>query len=196
MSKKTIFKKGIITLAGVIALSGIIQAPVLGATTTKAASSSVQSTQSAQLSKLIQKGKTQLGVKWRSGVQKAGYGFDCSNFTSWVYSSALGKKFSSSSRTQRYSSSIGKQVILDSKNKYKNLKVGDLLFFKNSADPGDGTLNRSTSGGGGHVGIYAGVVNGKHYILQCGGGRAKVTYEPMEGTWFAKSLVYAKRIVN
>ncbi|MCM3626328.1 NlpC/P60 family protein [Paenibacillus glycanilyticus] len=194
MTKKTIFKKGIITLAGVIALSGVVQAPAIGIATPKAAAAST--VQSTQLSKLITKGKTQLGVKWRSGVQKPGYGFDCSNFTSWVYSSTLGIKFSSASRTQRYSSSIGKQVIVDSKNKYKNLKVGDLLFFKNSADPGDGSLNRSTSGGGGHVGIYAGVVNGKHYILQAGGGRAKVTYEPMEGTWFAKSLVYAKRIVN
>ncbi|ACT02401.1 C40 family peptidase [Paenibacillus sp. JDR-2] len=194
MTKNKIFKKGIITLAGVIALTGAVQAPALGVTTPKAAAAT--STQSTQLSKLITKGKTQLGVKWRYGTQKAGYGFDCSNFTSWVYSSTLGIKFSSASRTQRYSSSIGKQVIVDSKNKYKNLKVGDLLFFKNSADPGDGSLNRSTSGGGGHVGIYAGVVNGKHYILQAGGGRGKVTYEKMEGTWFASSLVYAKRIVN
>ncbi|GLX70589.1 C40 family peptidase [Paenibacillus glycanilyticus] len=182
-----------ITLASAIAFTGVVQAaPAFAAT-----SSSTKVTASTQnLNKLIAKGKTQLGVTWRHGTQKPGYGFDCSNFTSWVYKSTFGIEFSSASRTQRYSSKIGSQVIIDSKNKFKNLKVGDLLFFTNSADPGDGSLNKSTSGGGGHVGIYAGVINGKHYILQCGGGRAKVTYEPMEGTWFQKSLVYAKRIVK
>jgi cell wall-associated NlpC family hydrolase len=200
MFKKTIFTKGVITLASVIALTGVGQASAFAANNNGSMVSSsptVSSTQQAtQLNKLIETGKTQLGVTWRQSTQRPGYGFDCSNFTSWVYKSALGIKFSSSSRQQRYSSSIGHQVILDSKDKFKNLQVGDLLFFKNSADPGDGSLNRSTSGGGGHVGIYAGVINGKHYIIQCGGGRAKVTLEPMEGTWFSKSLVYAKRVVN
>lgn len=158
------------------------------------AQAQAQSTLTAQQQKLVDVAKTQLGVPY-AHTMKPGIAFDCSNFTAWIYRDALGIYFSSSSRSQRYSASIGKQVILDPSDKYKNLQVGDLLFFKNSADPGDGSLNQSTSGGGGHVGMYAGEINGKHYIVQEGGGRAKVTYEPMEHTWFASSLVYAKRIL-
>ncbi|OBZ11421.1 MULTISPECIES: C40 family peptidase [Bacillales] len=198
MLKKTIFRKGVITLTTVIALTGAGQAYAFAASNSESkvsTTSTAYSAQQANLDKLIKTGKTQLGVTWRHGMQRPGYGFDCSNFSSWVYKNALGIQFSSSSRQQRYNN-IGTQVIIDSKDKFKNLQVGDLLFFKNSKDRGDGSLNRSTSGGGGHVGIYAGAINGKHYILQCGGGRGKVTFEPMEGTWFSQSLVYAKRIVK
>ncbi|MFK7692999.1 C40 family peptidase [Paenibacillus sp. HJGM_3] len=199
MFKNKMFTKGVITLASVLALTGVGQASAFAATNDASSITFPETVpsieQAANLDKLIEAGKTQLGVKWRQSKQQPGYGFDCSNFTSWVYKSALGIEFSGSSREQRYNSSIGYQVILDSEDKFKNLQVGDVLFFKNSADPGDGSLNQSTSGGGGHVGIYAGEIDGKHYILQCGGGRGKVTFEPMEGTWFARSLVYAKRIV-
>ncbi|UOF92306.1 NlpC/P60 family protein [Fodinisporobacter ferrooxydans] len=149
-----------------------------------------------QQQKVLEIAKSQIGVKWVYGKQIPGVAFDCSNFTSWVYKTAVGIKFSSSSRQQRYDTNIGRQVILDPNDKFKNLQVGDLLFFTNPADPGDGSINQSTSGGGGHLGMYAGEINGKHYIIQEGGGRGKVTYEPMEGTWFAKNLVYAKQILN
>lgn len=153
-------------------------------TVSAAVPSSTQVT--AQQQKLIDVGKTQLGVPWKYGTMKPGIGFDCSNFTSWVYNKALGIKFTSSSRSQRYTTSLGTPVPIDKNNKFKNLQVGDLLFFANSSD----------AGGGGHVGLYAGEKNGKHYVLQEGGGRGKVTYEPMEGTWFASKLVYAKRILK
>ncbi|WP_282942622.1 C40 family peptidase [Paenibacillus sp. RC67] len=153
-------------------------------TVSAAVPSSTQVT--AQQQKLIDVGKTQLGVPWKYGTMKPGIGFDCSNFTSWVYNKALGIKFTSSSRSQRYTTSLGTPVSIDKNNKFKNLQVGDLLFFANSSD----------AGGGGHVGLYAGEKNGKHYVLQEGGGRGKVTYEPMEGTWFASKLVYAKRILK
>lgn len=154
--------------------------------TVSAATASSQQAATAQQQKLIEVGKSQLGVPWKSGMMKPGIGFDCSNFTAWVYNKALGIKFTSSSRKQRYTTSLGTPVPIDKNNKFKNLKVGDLLFFANSKD----------AGGGGHVGLYAGVINGKHYVLQAGGGRGKVTFEPMEGTWFASKLVYAKRIIN
>lgn len=154
--------------------------------TVSAATATSQQSVTSQQRKLIEVGKTQLGVPWKFGMMKPGVGFDCSNFTAWVYNKALGIKFTSSSRQQRYSTSLGTPVKIDKNNKFKNLQVGDLLFFANSKD----------AGGGGHVGIYAGVKNGKHYVLQEGGGRGKVTYEPMEGTWFANKLVYAKRIIK
>lgn len=173
--KATIAAVGI----GVLSLTGVAETSAFAATATSHTSTV---SKQAQMDKLIAVGKSQLGVKWRYGTQKPGYGFDCSNFTSWAYKQALGIKFSSSSRQQRYNSSIGTPVKIDRSNIYRNLQKGDLLFFANSAD----------KGGGGHVGIYAG--NG--YVLQCGGGRGKVTYEKMQGTWFEKKLVYAKRIVK
>ncbi|GAX89574.1 C40 family peptidase [Effusibacillus lacus] len=187
MLRKTKLLTCIVVSASVFSLSGLGQAPALAATTSSskpvmANQFTSSQTKEAKLNKLISVGKTQLGVKWRHGTQKPGYGFDCSNFTSWVYKEALGIKFSSSSRAQRYDKSIGTPVKIDKSNIYKNLQKGDLLFFANSAD----------KGGGGHVGIYA----GDGYILQCGGGRGKVTFEKMKGTWFEKKLVYAKRIVN
>ncbi|MBE1446835.1 C40 family peptidase [Paenibacillus sp. OAS669] len=158
----------------------------LGTVSATAATAASQQSVTAQQKKLIEVGKTQLGVPWKYGTMKPGVGFDCSNFTAWVYNKALGIKFSSSSRQQRYTTSLGTPVPIDKHNKFKNLKVGDLLFFANSAD----------AGGGAHVGLYAGEINGKHYVLQEGGGRGKVTFEPMEGTWFASKLVYAKRILH
>ncbi|UOF92537.1 NlpC/P60 family protein [Fodinisporobacter ferrooxydans] len=151
-----------------------------------------QQSLTAEQQKLMNVAKTQIGVPYLWGHQIPGVGFDCSNFTSWVYKTALGIDFSSSSRQQRYNSSIGRPVAINPNNKLANLQVGDLLFFRDSADPGDGSVGLSTSGGGGHVGIYAG--NGM--IIQEGGGRGKVTYEPMAGTWFLRDLVYAKRILG
>lgn len=127
-----------------------------------------------QANTLIAKAETQLGVPYLWGKQEPGIGFDCSNFVAWSYRTALGISFSGSSVYQRYH--VGTPVPLT------DIRPGDLLFFA--------TGNNST--GSGHVGIYMG--NGK--LIQEGGGFAKVTIEPLSGTWFGRNLVFARRVIQ
>jgi cell wall-associated NlpC family hydrolase len=130
---------------------------------------------------LVRAAKSQLGVPYWWGHQVPNYapvnnrcGFDCSNFTSWVYRTALGIRFSSSSRRQR--SSVGRPVPLD------QLKVGDLLFFKTSKNPT----------GGSHVGMYI----GRGQAIQEGRAHGKVTIVDLgPNTKFGRNLVFARRVL-
>lgn len=124
---------------------------------------------------LIKAGLTQLGVPYKWGTQKANFGFDCSNFTAWMYKQ-IGISFSGSSVYQRYH--VGTPVSLN------RLQVGDLLFF---ATP-------SNSTGAGHVGMYI----GGGLLIQEGGGRGKVTVESLNNNraWFGRSLVFARSVLH
>ncbi|MCL6516989.1 NlpC/P60 family protein [Alicyclobacillus sp.] len=145
-----------------------------------------------QQRKLLEAAISQIGVPYWWGHQVPGVGFDCSNFTAWCYKQ-IGISISSSSRTQRYS--VGTPVPMTADDKFSHLQPGDLMFFRNSMDPGDGSVGQPTSGGGGHVAIYVGMINGQPWLVQEGGGHGKVTYQPVTG-WFLTDFVYARRVLN
>ncbi|WP_303801943.1 C40 family peptidase [Alicyclobacillus macrosporangiidus] len=104
---------------------------------------------------------------WGHNEDRGQYGFDCSNFTAYVYHHALGYKMTTMSRGQYLS--VG--VIVPK----SQMRPGDLLVFNQ----------------GGHVGIYAG--NGQ--AIQCGGGLAKVGYlKVTPGTYWGNHLTVVKRM--
>ncbi len=130
---------------------------------------------------LVRVAKSQLGVPYWWGHQVPNYapvngrtGFDCSNFTSWVYKTALGIRFSSSSRRQRFE--VGRPVPLN------KLRVGDLLFFKTRKNPT----------GGSHVGMYI----GRGQAIQEGRAHGKVTIVDVSpNSKFGRRLVFARRVL-
>lgn len=105
---------------------------------------------SAKEQAVIQVAGSKLGTPyiWGHNEDRGQYGFDCSNFTAYVYHHALGYRMSGSSQVQYHS--VGWAV------PRQDMQVGDLVVFNN----------------GGHVGIYAG--NGQ--MIQEGGGLGKVGY--------------------
>lgn len=93
-------------------------------------------------------------------------GFDCSGFTRWVFSHALGRELP---RTAAEQSALGVGVSLD------ELVPGDLLFWGS----GSGVY---------HVGIYAG--DGEYIHASTGGGRVmRATFD-----YFAPD--FAKRVIE
>ncbi|BCJ87778.1 C40 family peptidase [Effusibacillus dendaii] len=113
--------------------------------------------------------RSQLGTPyiWGASKDRGGSGFDCSNFTAYVYHHALGYKMSGASRVQ--ASSVGNPV------PKSQMQVGDLVIFNN----------------GSHVGIYAG--NGQ--MIQEGGGLGKVGYLPLKpGSYWYNHITSVKRM--
>lgn len=96
----------------------------------------------------IAKGKIGTPYIWGHSEDRGQYGFDCSNFTAYVYHHALGYKMTGASKSQY--TSVGTII------PRSNAKVGDLIIFER----------------GKHVGIYA----GGDRVLQEGGGLGKVGY--------------------
>jgi len=94
--------------------------------------------------------KSKLGTPyiWGHNEDRGQYGFDCSNFTAYVYHHALGYVMSGASQVQNHD--VGYRV-----SKY-NMKPGDLIIFDN----------------GGHVGIYI----GNNKMIEEGGGLGRVGY--------------------
>lgn len=85
---------------------------------------------------------------WAYGKQIP-YGLDCSGYTSWVYNQALipeGKRFITGSVNQ-----WGATYMISE----KDLRVGDIGFYK--------------YGGGVHVGIYIGKIDGEQAFIHSGG---------------------------
>ncbi|WP_231493356.1 C40 family peptidase [Alicyclobacillus macrosporangiidus] len=123
----------------------------------------------AKVNAVLQVAESKLGTPyvWGHNEDRGQYGFDCSNFTAYVYHHALGYKMSTSSRTQ--AKSVGRQVPVS------QMQPGDLLIFNN----------------GSHVGIYAG--NGR--MIQEGGGLGKVGYLSVApGSYWGKHLTAVKRM--
>ncbi|BCJ88364.1 C40 family peptidase [Effusibacillus dendaii] len=113
--------------------------------------------------------KSQLGTPyiWGTSKDRGGSGFDCSNYTAYVYRHALGYKMSGASRVQ--ASSVGNPV------PKSQMEVGDLVIFDNGA----------------HIGIYAG--NGQ--MIQEGGGLKKVGYLPLKpGSYWYNHITSVKRM--
>lgn len=105
--------------------------------------------------------------RWGHNEDRGQFGFDCSNYTAYVYHHALGYKMSGASQTQR--SSVGWNIPIS------NMSRGDLVIFDQ----------------GHHVGIYAG--NGQ--VIQEGGGLGKVGYLKVgSGSYWGKHITQVKRM--
>ncbi|MFB5188849.1 C40 family peptidase [Alicyclobacillus fastidiosus] len=113
--------------------------------------------------------KSKLGTpyRWGHNEDRGQYGFDCSNYTEYVYHHALGYKFSTSSKVQ--GTSVGWKVAK------ADMRPGDLLIFDN----------------GKHVGIYI----GNNEMIQEGGGAGKVAYMKVgKGYYWHNHLTAVKRM--
>ncbi|WP_245631716.1 C40 family peptidase [Alicyclobacillus ferrooxydans] len=130
-------------------------------------SASVQAKTNAVLA--VAKSKLGTPYRWGHNEDRGQYGFDCSNFTAYVYHHALGYKMSGASKVQ--ASSIGWRVPRSS------MRPGDLLIFEN----------------GKHCGIYV----GHNRMIQEGGGLGKVGYLSIgPGSYWGKHLTAVKRMYN
>lgn len=113
--------------------------------------------------------KSKLGTPyiWGHNEDRGQYGFDCSNFTAYVYHHALGYKMSGASRVQ--ANSVGKTV------PRQNMRPGDLLIEDS----------------GRHVGIFIG--NGK--MIEEGGGLGRVGYlRVAPGSYWYNHITAVKRM--
>lgn len=156
------------TLAGIgislsIAFGGVAVAapqPVQAASSTSVAN------------KIISKGKSYLGVKYKFGA-KSGItsAFDCSSFTQYVYK----KNGINLPRSSVQQSKSGTYV------KRSNLKAGDLIFSDTNRD---GKIN--------HVSIYMGN-NKLLHTYRVGVG---VTISKFSGSTWDKTYVTARRVIK
>lgn len=112
------------------------------------APSSATTMQKAQAILQVAMSKFGTPYVWGHNEDNGQYGFDCSNFVSYVYHHALGYVLSGASQNQNQF--VGWTIPLT------ELQPGDLLIFNN----------------GGHVGIYA----GNNQVIQEGGGLGQVGY--------------------
>lgn len=118
---------------------------------------------------VINEARSKLGTPyiWGHNEDRGQYGFDCSNFTAYVYHHALGYKFSGASRRQ--AKSVGVRVPIS------DMRRGDLIIFEH----------------GKHVGIYA----GKHRMIQEGGGLGKVGFLSLgPKSYWGKHITSVKRM--
>lgn len=97
--------------------------------------------------------------------------FDCSGFTQYVFKKAINNKLPRSTKDQVKK---GKKIAK------KNIRKGDLLFFK--------TNGKNVS----HVGIYIG--NGK--MIHAANERKNITTTDINISYWKKNFVQAKRFVN
>jgi len=115
----------------------------------------------------VAKGKLGTPYIWGHNEDRGQYGFDCSNFTAYVYHHALGYRMSGASKTQYHS--VGWTV------SRSRMRPGDLVVFDY----------------GRHVGIYAG--NGR--MIQEGGGLGRVGYLKLSpGSYWYKHITVVKRM--
>ncbi|MBN2767530.1 MAG: C40 family peptidase [Campylobacterales bacterium] len=114
----------------------------------------------------------QLGKRYVWGAVGPGQ-FDCSGFTSYVcrqYGINI-------PRTSFYQSKYGKPVNRD------NLKKGDLIFFDTSKER-KGKVN--------HVGIYI----GENKFIHASSSKKKVVVSQLNGTFYGKRFIIARRVLK
>jgi cell wall-associated NlpC family hydrolase len=129
----------------------------------------LSASRAAKTDAVLSVARSKLGTPyvWGHNEDDGEQGFDCSNFTEYVYHHALGYRFTTSSRGQyKY---VGVPVPAS------EMLPGDLLIFDN----------------GRHVGIYA----GNHQVIQEGGGLGKVGYLDISpGRYWSRHLSVVKRM--
>lgn len=129
----------------------------------------LKATHKAKFAAVLKVAQSKLGTPyiWGHNEDRGQYGFDCSNYTAYVYHHALGYKMSGASQVQYHS--VGTPVSV------KDMQTGDLVIFEKGA----------------HVGIYVG--NGK--MIEEGGGLGKAGYLSMApGTYWYNHISSVKRM--
>jgi cell wall-associated NlpC family hydrolase len=159
------------SVASAMVATGNIPAPPPGARIDKRIQpiAGISSSDGQKQNAVMKVAKSKLGTPyvWGHNEDRGQFGFDCSNFTEYVYHHALGYKISGSSQVQYHS--VGVPV---SKN---NMQTGDLVIFER----------------GGHVGIYA----GSERVIECGGGLKKVGYLKINrGSYWGNRITVIKRL--
>ncbi len=119
---------------------------------------------------IVEFAKQYMGYKYISGGSSPAKGFDCSGFTSYVYSN-FGINLS---RTSKGQNSNGVAV------KKSNLAPGDIVIFRNQGNSAIG-----------HVGIYIG--NGK--FIHAANRKEGVTITSLSSSYYAKRYVGARRVI-
>lgn len=136
-------------------------------------------TQSAETAALTEDmlgfAKKYMGTRYRRGG-KTPAGFDCSGFTSYVYSN-FGYSISPSSSTQY---TQGRSV------KREEIQPGDLLFFKGSA---------SRSSRVGHVGIAVSADPATGEITFIHAARTGIRIDKVSAPYYAKRYLGARRVL-
>ena len=130
---------------------------------------SVTAPVSAKRTAVIREAASKLGTPyiWGHNEDRGQYGFDCSNFTAYVYHHALGYILSGASQVQYHD--VGTPIPV------KDMKVGDLIIFDKGA----------------HVGIYA----GHHRMIEEGGGLGKVGYLSVApSSFWGSRITVVKRV--
>lgn len=154
----SLIKKALVSLFAVVMFASFTSHPI------DSASAASKTTGTA----IVKEGKKYLGVKYRYGGTTP-KGFDCSGFTSYTYK----KKNIKIPRTAAAQYKKGKPV------PKKNLRNGDLVFFKTSS-------KKSVT----HVGIYV----GKNKFIHSAGRGVAITSINDPYYWKSK-YVGAKRII-
>ncbi len=125
---------------------------------------------SNQTHPLVETAKKFLGIRYRYGGSSPSRGFDCSGFVYYLLSRHGIRAPHSSAALFK----IGKPV------SRSELKIGDLVFFKNTA------RRRGIT----HVGIYIG--NGK--FIHASSGRGHVTITSLSDPYYSVRFVGARRL--
>ncbi len=129
----------------------------------------IHANRTAKVAAVEQIAQSKLGTPyiWGHNEDRGQYGFDCSNYTEYVYHHSLGYLFTTSSKGQYLH--VGVPVNTG------NMLPGDLVAFDH----------------GGHVGIFAG--NGQ--MIQEGGGLHKAGYLPLHpGSYWYGHISAVKRM--
>jgi uncharacterized protein YgiM (DUF1202 family) len=122
---------------------------------------------------IVSYAQTFLGCKYRYGAMN-GTTFDCSGFTSWVYSH-FGYSLNRSAAGQ-----VSNGTKVESRSE---LKPGDLVLFR------DPSINKAAAS---HVGIYVG--DGKFIHCSSGGGCVKYNY--LSDSYYNRYYIGGRRIIN
>ncbi|MFD1678090.1 C40 family peptidase [Alicyclobacillus fodiniaquatilis] len=128
-----------------------------------------ESSHQAKVDAVLAVARSKLGTKyiWGHNEDRGQYGFDCSNFTEYVYHHALGYRFTTASRGQYLH--VGEPV------RFSERSAGDLIIFER----------------GKHVGIYV----GNNRFINCGGGLGKVGYLSLgHGSYWGKHITSYRRM--
>ena len=122
--------------------------------------------------KIMESAYSQLGARYKLGGDSPGKGFDCSGFVQWAYL----QQGITVPRVTTDQARTGRLVTPQ-----EGLQVADILVFKNGQAPR-----------GLHTGLYAG---GGRFIHSPRQGE-RVRTESLEASYWKKSLIGARRLIN
>ncbi|MDC1375105.1 C40 family peptidase [Polaribacter sp.] len=116
--------------------------------------------------KIIAESKKYIGVPYVWGGDDPLTGFDCSGYVQWVFNEAMGISIPRTSKQQYeyFKSKTAKSI--------KNIKPGDILFFRTTSSPVS------------HVGI---AINSKTFI-HAPNSNSKIRIDALEGYWMKKFI--------